>query len=96
MDPTAGAPVTGGFARHGSGLFVPEELKRERETWTYDDWKVLERATKLLSSRGLMLFLGCPEEGCKGREIERIRNLDGGITLRCNHKDRVVVRFRRG
>ena len=86
-----------GFARHeGSGLFVPEEHKREREAWTYQDWQVLERATKLLKSRGLELYLGCPEPGCMDTPIERIRSLDGGITLRCKHRDRVVVRYPRG
>ena len=86
-----------GFATHeGSGLLVPEELKRQREVWTREDWMILERATKLLMSRGLDLLLRCPEPGCIETPIERMRNLDGGITLRCPHKDRVVVRFRRG
>lgn len=91
-----GAPsLAGGFARHGSGLFVPEELKREREVWLYEEWRILERATKLLESRSLKLFLGCTDDRCQQAPIERIRNLDGGITLRCAHKDRVVVRFRK-
>ena len=89
--------ISPGFARHdGSGLFVPEELKRAREVWTYDEWRVLERATKLLDSRGMQVYFGCPEPQCRERPMERIRNLDGGITLRCAHKDRVVVRYRRG
>ena len=89
-------PVAPGFARHeGSGLYVPEEHKRARETWTYDEWRVLERATKLLDARGVRMYLKCDETGCEA-PMERIRSLDGGITLRCGHKDRVVVRFRRG
>ena len=91
-----GAHPLGGFATHPSGLLVPEELKRERESWTYQDWKVLERATRLLSSRGLNLWLGCLDERCQSTPLERIRNLDGGVTLRCAHKDRVVTRYPRG
>jgi len=88
--------VAPGFARHeGSGLYVPEEHKRARETWTYDDWRVLERATAMLDARGVQMFLRCPDVGCEA-PMERIRNLDGGITLRCGCKDRIVVRFRRG
>lgn len=88
---------TAGFARHeGTGLLVPEEFKREREVWTREEWMVLERATKLLSSRGMELYLGCQQPACQKAPIERMRNLDGGITLRCEHKDRVVVRYRRG
>lgn len=86
--------VAPGFAQHASGLYVPEEHKREREVWTYDEWRALERATKLLDARGVTLYLACPEEACKGAPIERRRNLDGGITLRCAHKDRVIVRYR--
>ena len=88
--------ISPGFAKHeGSGLFVPEELKREREVWTYDEWRILERATKLLDSRGMRLYFGCADARCLETPIERMRNLDGGITLRCAHKDRVVVRFHR-
>ena len=84
-----------GFARHeGSGLYVPEEHKRARETWLYDDWRVLDRAAKLLESRGVQMFLRCPERGCE-TPMERIRNLDGGIMLRCQHKDRIVTRFKK-
>lgn len=88
--------VAPGFAQHASGIYVPEEHKRQREVWTREDWQVLERATKLLESRGLELLLRCPDPGCVETRIERRRELDGGITLRCPHKDRTVVRFRRG
>lgn len=78
-----------GFARHGSGLFVPEEHKRQREVWRREDFRAVDRATKFLESRGLEFFLRCPEKGCE-KPLERMRNLDGGITLRCQHKDRVI------
>ena len=86
---------TAGFAQHASGLYVPEEVSREREVWLREEWAALERATKLLTSRGLEFHFCCPKAECAGEPIERRRNLDGGITLRCNHKDRVVVRFRK-
>lgn len=81
---------TDGFARHASGLLVPDEHRREREVWLRSDWRTVDRATKFLESRGLQLYFGCPEPGCQGAPIERMRNLDGGITLRCNHRDRVI------
>lgn len=81
-----------GFATHASGLLVPEEFKREREVWTRDEGRLLDRFIKLAEARGLAVFLGCPESGCEKTPVERIRNLDGGITLRCQHKDRVFQR----
>ena len=89
------ATMGGGFARHASGLLVPEEHKREREPWSYDDWKVIDRATRFLESRGVRLYLSCPEPGCEA-PMERLRSVDGGITLRCAHRDRIVVRYRNG
>jgi hypothetical protein len=78
------------FARHESGLLVPEEFKRLKETWTWDEWKVVERATKFLTSRRVALFFGCHRPACQRSPIERIQNLDGGFTLRCAHLDRIV------
>lgn len=86
--------IAPGFAQHASGLYVPEEHKRDRETWTYEQWRMLDKAIKLLESRGIEMFLRCPDARCAA-PMERIRNLDGGIMLRCNHLDRVVTRFRK-
>lgn len=84
------APKDGAFRQTESGLIVPAELSRDREVWTWDEWKVLERATKLLESRGLRLFLRCDHSReCMAHPIERIRNADGGLTMRCHHLDRV-------
>ena len=85
-------PSPAGFAPHPSGLLVPEELKRAREVWGWDEWKVVERATKFLTGRKVALFFGCHRPACQRTPIERIPNLDGGFTLRCQHLDRVVVR----
>lgn len=83
------------FREHASGLIVPEELSRTREVWTFEDWRVLERATKLLESRGLQFFLRCAS--CAAREqrlgkpitpLERLRRRDGALTLRCGCTER--------
>lgn len=82
-----------GYRQHASGLLVPNELSRKREVWTRDEWKVLERATKLLGSRGVDMFLRCENDACKAAPMERIRRNDGGITLRCACTDREMTRF---
>lgn len=81
-----------GFRRSvGTGLIVPEEHSRQREVWSKDDLRLLDRATKMLASYGMEIFLGCKEPACKAAgPIERHRRNDGGITLRCAHKDREV------
>lgn len=75
-----------GFKPHASGLLVPEPISREREVWTRDEYKTINRALKLLASRKVEVFLGCPQ--CKAAPIEKIKRNDGGLTLRCAHKDR--------
>lgn len=86
--------MIGGFAEHASGLLVPEEFKRDREVWTLDELKTIDKATKLLESRGVLVYLGCSDEACrKTGPLERIRSLDGGITYRCSHRDRVFLKL---
>lgn len=84
------------YANHPSGLLVPEEFKRDREVWTLDELKTIDKATKLLESRGVLVYLGCVDEQCrKAGPLERIRSLDGGITYRCAHRDRVFLKLPR-
>ncbi len=84
----------GGFAPHASGLLVPEEFKRQREVWTREELRTIDKATTLLESRGVLVYLGCSDPACRqGGPLERIRSLDGGITYRCQHKDRVFVKL---
>jgi len=80
-----------GFHPHASGLLVPEDVAREREVWTRDEWKALEKVTKFLQGKGVELFMGCTHHDCKKLPIERIRRADGGLTLRCAHKDREII-----
>ena len=81
-----------GFARHASGLLVPADQQRIREIWTHAEWKHLDRAVSMLAKKNVDLFFGCPEPYCRDQPIERLRNADGGLTLRCRHKDRIVLR----
>lgn len=84
--------VPAGFKRQtGSALIVPEEHARQREVWTKDEARLLERATKLLESRGIALHLRCPHDGCTA-PLERLRAPDGGLILRCDHKERHLSR----
>lgn len=77
--------ATPAFRQHASGLYVPEAQSRERVQASKDDFKVIDRATKLLAALGIDLFLGCPQ--CKAEPIQRVRRPDGGLTLRCQHRD---------
>lgn len=81
-----------GFRRSPAGLLVPEEYSRERQTWVWQEWRDIERATKLLASRQIKFLLGCDKKGCSDPKLERLRNLDGSITLRCGCRDRVFTR----
>lgn len=83
-----------GFRRSTeSGLILPDEISRERMVYSKDDWRVLDRATKLLSSMGITLFLRCDTPACVSSPIERLRRLDGGITFRCQHADRLFMKL---
>lgn len=80
------------FAEHASGLLVPDEISREREVWTKDEARLIERATKLLESRDIQVFFGCPHPRCQDAPIRRYLKTDGAMSLRCGHKDRLFTR----
>ena len=71
-----------------SGLVVPTETVREQEVWTRDEWKSLERAIKLLSSRSIGVYLRCEHADCGEAPIARERNPAGEMTWTCAHKAR--------
>lgn len=79
-----------GFRRHVGGLIVPEEVSRVQQVWTRDEWRLLDRATKLMNAHGLNLQLQCQNQACQATKIERMRRPDGTKMLRCEHMDRVV------
>jgi hypothetical protein len=86
--------VPGGFRRdaNGAGLIVPVEYSRLREVITKDEWKALDRAIrKVLGPRQIRFRLECDHKGCPDPVITRVREADGGFTLRCGHADRVFT-----
>lgn len=80
-----GAPSVSPYRQHASGLYVPEAQSRLRTVAGRDEWKTVQRATRLLESYGLNVFLGCPQ--CKDAPIEKLTRHDGGVTFRCSHRD---------
>jgi len=78
-----------GFRAHKSGLLVPEEHSRARQAWTKDEGRLLERATKLLASRGVRVYFGCVAKGCQSSPMMRTRLANGDFTLQCACTDRV-------
>lgn len=82
-----------GYAPHASGLLVPTEISRQREVWTQGDSKAVTRALKLLQDREIAVFLACPYQECRDKPLERVRNADGTLTLRCAHKDRHMTKL---
>ncbi len=76
---------------NGPGLYVPEPESRARQVWTRDDWKILNRAQKLLQESGVSMILKCDCPSCATAPIEKIMTPDGFI-LRCGHADRVFTK----
>lgn len=89
MPNAATETLPAGFRRTSeSGLIVPAEVSREREVWSRNEWKILERATKLLQARDIQIFFRCNRKACQSAPIQRVRRPDGGISLECDHKTR--------
>jgi len=83
--------VPPGF-REFNGLLLPLAAERPRQVWTKDEWRLLDRATTLLNTRGIGLQLKCLDPRCAAEPIERLRQPDGTILLRCAHQDRAFMR----
>jgi hypothetical protein len=84
-------PIDPAFREHASGLIVPAAISREREVWSRDEWKTLDRAAAFLERRGVAFLLACDRPDCRKQgALERVRRDDGGLTLRCAHKDREI------
>lgn len=84
--------IAPGFRKTNSGLYVPPAQSREREVWTKDEWRLLDRATRLLTSRGLKFQFACPHPRCQGGPLALTRTVDGVVELTCAHKTRVAMR----
>lgn len=81
-----------GFRENASGLLVPEEVSRERQVMSWRDWRDLERVTKMLEQRGVVLQMKCSDPRCQRTPIVRHRTPEGGISFRCEHADRVFTK----
>ncbi len=77
----------------GSGLLLPTALSREREVWTHDEWRLLNRTSKLLRARGITMLLSCDHDQCRTiGPIARVPLPGGGVSLQCAHKSREFQR----
>ena len=80
-----------GYRRAPSKLvFVPESLERTREVFTHDQWRLIDRAAKLLKSHQINLTLSCGHESCAGK-IEQVKSA-AIPTLQCACRTRVFER----
>jgi hypothetical protein len=87
--------VPAGFRRdpNGVGLFVPEALSRQRQVWTRDEWRLLERCTKMLNSHDVHLLMKCSHPACQDAPLTgKRRRSDGSFVLTCGHAIRVMER----
>lgn len=75
-----------------SGLILPDELSRERQVWTKGEWRLLSRATEMLSAHGIDLLLQCKNERCRKQPLAPSWLPDGSFQLRCEHADRIMTK----
>lgn len=75
-----------------SGLLLPPELSRERQVWTKQEWKLLERCTVLLHQKGVDLLMKCRHPKCADQPLQGQRVPGGDFHLRCEHADRVMTK----
>lgn len=81
-----------GYRETALGLLVPEEVSRQRQVMPWQEWRDLERVTKSLERRGIVLQLKCSDPRCQRTPIVRHRTLEGGISFRCEHQDLVYTK----
>lgn len=63
---------------------------RMREVWVHDDWRLFERACKLIRIKGDKLLLECGNTLCPDRAIRLTPDAaaERGAVLRCGCTDR--------
>lgn len=69
---------------------------RRRETWPRDDYRRVDRASKLLKSRNVKMSISCANPVCPEPSIALVKSTDathGGFVLRCGCTERVLTRF---
>lgn len=89
-----GAKTVGGSfkVRPDSGLLVPEEQVRNRQVWTRDEWKQMNRASGILNGHGVAVLMRCSRPDCPDSMLRPERLADGSSVLRCGCTDRVLSR----
>lgn len=81
-----------GYRQNALGLIVPEEVSRDRQVMTWQEWRDLEKVTKALEARGIVLQMKCSDPRCQRAPITRHRTPEGGISFRCEHRDLVFTK----
>ena len=69
---------------------IPIISTRDREVWTNDSKKLLDRLARMLNSAEVTLLLRCANELCPDRQITMVRDHTdpNGRIFRCGCKDR--------
>lgn len=94
IEAPAGGDLPEGFRESASGLILPEEVARKQDTWTPEEWAIVERAASFVAKRkGAILRLFCVEclQSGKAGLLEMVHT-PYGRTLRCDHMDRRLYR----
>lgn len=82
-----------GYVRRPSGLVVPSDtVKKTREVWTNDEYRLINRIGKLFKARGLRFSLHCDAPDCAKAPMTMERTPDGGSSLTCQCKERIFER----
>lgn len=82
------------FREHASGLYVPASVSREREVWPRDEWRIVDKAVKILKAHGIQFAFRCGTETCGDPVLKVVREAaSGGRVWRCGHKDRPFHRL---
>lgn len=92
IDKSGGVPAPAGFRENNAGILVPEALSRDQETWTDEEAKIVERATRIVNARGWFLTFTCPHERCRAQPVVEGHQVAGGQVLQCQHKTVTVLK----
>lgn len=77
------------FQEHVSGLLVPKAHVRIRQVFTKEEWRLLDKVSRLFKSRGVALLMECEQPACS-KEIQQVQIPGAGLMLRCQCTDRVL------
>lgn len=77
------------FQEHTSGLLVPKEVVRKRQVFTKEEWRLLDRVSKLFHTKGVALLMECDNPACT-KKIQQVATPGAGLILRCQCTDRVL------